>query len=384
MIASQQYFKINMLNFLQKENQKQTDNITKKTPKSQAREWFDAVIVAVAAAVLVRWCIVEACTIPTPSMEGTLLVGDFLFVSKLHYGARTPQTPLQIPLTHQNIWGTNTPSFASWLQLPSYRLPALSKVQRNDVVVFNYSGKDEDFLPVDVRTNFIKRCIALPKDTLEISDMKVYVNGKLSSMTAQMQSGYYVLARDVISENAFQLVGISDYRSAPNGYFINATAEAARNLRNVPSVDDVIPIKQPKGKGNEKVFPFSILFEWNLDNFGALVVPAKDMRIVLDEKNIALYESVILRHENNQNAKIEKGKLYIDNQEIKTYTFKQNYYFMLGDNRHNSDDSRIWGFVPESHIVGKALWVWWSMNPEGKLTDIFSRIRWSRIGNTIN
>jgi signal peptidase I len=373
-----------MLNFLQNKNSKQADNITQKKPKSQAREWFDAVIVAVAAAVLVRWCIVEACTIPTPSMEGTLLVGDFLFVSKLHYGARTPQTPLQIPLTHQNIWGTNTPSFASWLQLPSYRLPAFSKVQRNDVVVFNYSGKDEDFLPVDVRTNFIKRCVALPKDTLEISDMKVYVNGKLSSMPAQMQSGYYVLARDVISESAFQLVGISDYRSAPNGYFINATAESARNLRNVPSVDDVIPIKQPKGKGNEKVFPFSILFEWNLDNFGALVVPAKDMTIVLDEKNLTLYESIILRHENNQTAKVEKGKLYIDNQEVKTYTFKQNYYFMLGDNRHNSDDSRIWGFVPESHIVGKALWVWWSMNPEGELTDIFSRIRWSRIGSAIN
>ncbi len=371
-----------MLKFLQKKS-KDEGVAARKPQKSQAREWFDAVIVAVAAAVLVRWCVVEACTIPTPSMESTLLVGDFLFVSKLHYGARTPQTPLQIPLTHQNIWGTNTPSFVSWLQLPTYRLPAFSEVKRNDAVVFNYPGKDEDFLPVDLRTNFIKRCVALPADTLEIADMKVYVNGKLQNSPVQMQSGYYVLARDVISESAFQLVGITDYRSAPNGYFINTTAEAARNLRNVPSVDDVIPVKQPRGKGNEKVFPFSALFEWNLDNFGAVVVPAKGMTITADEKNLALYESVILRHEGNTNAKIENGKLYLDNLVATNYTFKQNYYFVLGDNRHNSDDSRIWGFVPENHIIGKALWVWWSMNPEGGFTDLLGRIRWSRIGKSI-
>jgi signal peptidase I len=316
-------------------------------------------------------------------MEGTLMVGDFLFVSKLHYGARTPQTPLQIPLTHQNIWGTTTNSFVDWVQLPMFRLPALSSIKRNDVVVFNYSGIDEHKLPVDMRTNFIKRCVALPNDKIEIAETKLYINGKLVENPPTAQSSYYVVAKDVIPEKAFRFVGINDVHSAPNGYYINANAISARTLQSVPSIEDVVPIKDVKGRGSEKIFPFSALYEWNLDNFGALIVPAANMTMEMNEKNVALYESIILQHEGNEKAEVKDNKLYINGLLIKEYTFKQNYYFMLGDNRHNSDDSRIWGFVPENHIIGKAILVWWSIEPEGGFLDFFTRIRWDRIGKVI-
>ena len=354
-----------------------------KKSKSQLREWFDAIILAVLAASFVRWSVAEAITIPTPSMAGTIMVGDFLFISKLHYGARTPQTPLQIPLTHQTIWGTNTNAFLDWIQLPMFRLPAFSSIKRNDVVVFNYPGKDEEKLPIDMRTNFIKRCVALPTDKLEIAETKLYINGKVVENPIASQSSYYVIAKDVIPEKAFRLVGIDDIHSAPNGYYIHASAANARALQHVPSIEDVIPIKDVKGKGSEKIFPFSAFYEWNLDNFGALLVPAKGMKLAMTEQNVALYESILLQHEGLVGATVKDNKLYINTEQIKEYTFKQNYYFMMGDNRHNSDDSRVWGFVPENHITGKALWVWWSIEPEGGLLDFFTRVRWERIGNKV-
>lgn len=362
------------------------DNKNTKTQKtkSQAREWFDAIIIAVLAASVVRWGVAEAITIPTPSMQGTIMVGDFLFVSKLHYGARTPQTPLQIPLTHQTIWGTNANAYLDWIKLPMFRFPAFSSIKRNDVVVFNYSGKDEEKLPIDMRTNFIKRCVALPNDKLEISETKLYINGKVTENPIASQSSYYVIAKDVIPEKAFRLVGIDEVHSAPDGYFVHASAASARTLQSVPSVEDVIPIKDVKGRGSEKIFPYSVLYEWNLDNFGTLTVPAEGMTMEMNEKNVALYESVILQHEDVVGATVKNNKLYINDLLVKEYTFKQNYYFMMGDNRHASDDSRVWGFVPENHITGKAVWIWWSINPEGGLLDFFSRIRWDRIGNNID
>ncbi len=361
-----------------------TDNKTTQKSKSQAREWFDAIIIAVLAASVVRWGVAEAITIPTPSMQGTIMVGDFLFVSKLHYGARTPQTPLQIPFTHQTIWGTNANAYLDWIKLPMFRFPAFSSIKRNDVVVFNYAGKDESKLPIDMRTNFIKRCVALPNDKLEISETKLYINGKVTENPIASQSSYYVIAKDVIPEKAFRLVGIDDVHSAPDGYFVHASAASARTLQSVPSVEDVIPIKDVKGRGSEKIFPYSALYEWNLDNFGALTVPAEGMTMEMNEKNVALYESVILQHEGVVGAIVKDNKLYINGLLVKEYTFKQNYYFMMGDNRHDSDDSRVWGFVPENHITGKAVWIWWSINPEGGLLDFFSRIRWDRIGNNID
>src|SRR5687768_10770235 len=179
-------------------------------PKSKVREWWDAILFAVVAATLIRWLIMEAYTIPTPSMENSLLVGDFLFVSKFHYGTRTPKTPLQIPLTHQKIWFTEIPSYLDWIQLPQYRLPGFSEVKRGDVVVFNVPGMYENNwglyesqwkkYPVDLKTNYIKRCMALPGDVIEIKDRQVYVNGEATPNPPQMQYNYTVFAKDEINQ----------------------------------------------------------------------------------------------------------------------------------------------------------------------------------------
>jgi signal peptidase I len=354
-----------------------------KSTKSQTREWFDAIIFAVLIASIVRWGIAEAITIPTASMEGTIMAGDFLFISKLHYGARTPQTPLQIPFTHQTIWGTTTNAYVEWLQLPMYRMPAISTVQRNDIVAFNYSGINESMLPIDMRTHFIKRCVALPNDKIEIIQTKLYINDKLVENPSTAQSSYYVHTKDIISEKEFHLLNIHSIHTAPDGYLIHATAKQAKALESLSAVEDIIPIKDEKGRGSVKIFPYSPLYAWNLDNFGAMIIPSAGMKIEMTEKNVALYESLLLKHENNIGATIQNNKFYINGILVKEYVFKHNYYFMLGDNRHDSDDSRVWGLVPESHLIGKAMLIWWSMNPEGGFLDFFSRIRWERIGNTL-
>ena len=172
-------------------------------PKSKVREWWDAILFAVVAATLIRWLIMEAYTIPTPSMENSLLVGDFLFVSKFHYGTRTTTTPLQVPLTHQKIWFTNIPSYLEWIKLPQYRLPGLTHVKRNDVVVFNVPPRalnDEIDYPIDLKTNYIKRCVAIAGDTLVIKDRKVYTNGELQENHPEVQYSYQVTTDDDISD----------------------------------------------------------------------------------------------------------------------------------------------------------------------------------------
>jgi signal peptidase I len=354
-------------------------NLKATSRKKQTREWFDAIIFAVLAATFVRWCVVEPCNIPTPSMAGTLKIGDFVMVSKFHYGIRTPKTLLQIPLTHQTIWGTNKDAYVDWIQLPMWRLPAISQVKRNDVVVFNYPGNDEEKLPIDMRTIFIKRCVGIPNDKFEVIGGRIYIQDKPAENPPNLQSSYYVVSKEIIPTKTFNLVGIDEVYAAPNGFYVNATVSSAKNLQNVTGIEDVIPSIDVKGNGSEKIFPFSGLYQWNLDNFGALVVPAKDMTITIDEKSLALYESVIRKHEDNEKVEIKNNSLYINDLLVKEYTFKQNYYLMFGDNRHNSDDSRMWGFVPENHIIGKAMWTLWSISPEGDWLDFFSRVRWERI-----
>jgi signal peptidase I len=367
--------------------ERQTANQTPKKqasrpPKSNTREWVDAILLATVTVIMVQWGLASFSAIPTPSMEGTLLRGDFLLVSKIHYGARLPITPLQMPLTHQTIWKTGIPSYLDWLQLPYFRFPAISSVQRNDVVVFNYPGKDEARFPIDQRTPFVKRCVGLPNDKIALKEMKLYVNDELAVQPAKLQSSYYILSDKPIAESAFALLNITDIRSAPNGYVVNTDALTAKKINQLPDVKEVIMMKDAKNNPSDNVFPYAEEFPWNMDNFGDLIVPAKNMTIPLDKKNVLLYESVLLRHEGNENAEVKNGQFYINNQLVQSYTFKQNYYFMLGDNRHNSDDSRVWGFVPENHILGKAIAIWWSLRPDTN-ADLFDRIRWDRIGKSI-
>jgi signal peptidase I len=364
--------------------------------KSATREWFDSVLFAVVAATLIRWLFLEAYTIPTGSMEKTLLIDDFLFVSKMHYGSRTPKTILQMPLTHQKIWFTDIPSYLTWIQLPNFRLPGFTHVKNGDVVVFNYPGNPDNpsdtyggynLYPVDLRTNYIKRCIGTPGDVLEIRDEQVYVNGKAMPMPFKSQQSYILEATTDINEKIFRKYEITEvsqgYPTDKNTiqYQISATADAVKELKSMSFVRQISPLGLAKGDSTSQfyseTFPHNHrLFAWNRDNFGPLTVPKEGVTIQLDEKNIATYKNVITIYDGNKNAKYENGKIKIDGNVVTSYTFKQDYYFMMGDNRHGSDDSRFWGFVPADHIVGKAVFIWMSIDKNG---SILNKIRWNRL-----
>lgn len=360
-------------------------------PKSVAREWADAIVFAVVAATLIRWLIMEAYTIPTPSMENSLLVGDFLFVSKFHYGTRTPKTPLQIPLTHQKIWFTEIPSYVEWIQLPQYRLPGISEVKRGDVVVFNVPGMMENNwglppsqwkkYPTDLKTNYIKRCVGLPGDVFEIKDRQVYANGTAVENHPGMQYSYVVTAKDEINDRnleKFDLAG-DDVRlirktksneAVYQMFLTDAVVAEMRKLTYIVSVE-LIP-------SEGETFPHSGLFsKWTGDNFGKLTIPKEGWTIQVNDSTLALYGTTITDYDHNSEAAIKDGKLLIDGKEVTSYTFKQNYYFMMGDNRHNSHDSRYWGFVPEDHIVGKGFFIWLSIDRDR------GGIRWNRFFNLI-
>ena len=350
-----------------------------KKKKSFAREWGDAILFAVIAASLIRWATFEAYTIPTPSMEKTLLVGDFLFVSKLHYGPRTPMTPLQVPLTHQTIWGTNIPSYSDAIQLKSYRLPGFSEVKRNDVVVFNYPP--EEHHPADLRTNYIKRCIGIAGDSIEIRDMQVYINGQAAENPEKMQFKYFLSTEQRLSEKFFLERDITDVIQWQGGYIVDTSPEKAKALASLDFIKEAMLLKDEPGKGDAEVFPHvPSKYEWNKDNFGPLYIPKEGATVAITPETLPFYEKVITGYEHNDNAEVRDGKLYIDGKEATSYTFKQDYYFMMGDNRHNSLDSRYWGFVPADHIVGKAVLIWMSTDPYGGFLD---KIRWSRLFKTI-
>ncbi|WP_026464789.1 signal peptidase I [Adhaeribacter aquaticus] len=360
-------------------NKNTTASTQPKAPKGFFREWGDAILFAVVAATLIRWATFEAYVIPTPSMEKSLLVGDYLFVSKLHYGPRTPKTPLQVPLTHQTIWGTDIPSYSEAIQLKQFRFPGFSSIKNNDVVVFNYPP--EDHHPVDLRTNYIKRCIGIAGDKIEIRDMQVYVNGKRAEDPVQMQYLYLITAKDAITDKVFTDKSISEYGAVQGGYYAYTTPAIAKELSSLEFISSVKVWKDSAGVADPQVYPnLPSRFKWNKDNYGPIYLPKKGETIQLDSLTIPLYETIIRKYEDNQNVELKGDKLFIEGKEQQSYTFKQNYYFMMGDNRHNSLDSRFWGLVPEDHIVGKAVLIWMSANPNGGVTG---KIRWNRIFNII-
>lgn len=371
--------------------------MAKKKKKSASREWWDSILFAVIAATIIRGLLIEAYTIPTPSMERSLLVDDFLFVSKVAYGPRTPQTILQVPLTHQKIWFTNVPSYLSWVQLPYYRLPGFKKIKNNDVVVFNYPGTplrpDEyggfDKYPVDLRTNYIKRCVAIPGDVFELKQGVVHINGEVLPEVKGTQKYYDIEFNTNPNERIFEKaeVEVKGRRAGDNGkyyYRLNATEEGLNEIKSYDFVTNVYPDILAVGDTTNiygTAYPYySSLFPNNRDNFAAVTIPKKGMTIQLDEGNIAMYGSVITTFDRNKNAEIRDGKVYLDGQQITEYTFNQDYYFMMGDNRNESDDSRFWGFVPEDHVVGKASFIWMSINSDG---SFLNKIRWNRLFSRI-
>ncbi|MCZ2486177.1 signal peptidase I [Aquirufa antheringensis] len=384
---------------------------TKETPKIQKsafREWLDSVAFAVVAATLIRFFVFEAYTIPTPSMEGSLMVGDFLFVSKLHYGVRTPKTPLQLPLTHQKIWFTNIPSYLRWLDLPIYRLPGFSSVKQGDAVVFNVPNFEEDGdAPVDLRTFYVKRCVATPGDVLEVRDQQVLVNGKAMENPVRMQHPIFMKTKENLEEKFFETYGI---RNAPDasydsadwlplaepdsqnvlwGYKLNTSKAMMEEMQALPfnKTFDTNLFKDPKGVTFVDIFPHdTTLYKWNRDFYGPLKVPAKGLTVPLTPGNVALYSEAIQKYEGNKNVVVSGYQISIDGKAITSYTFKQDYYFMMGDNRHNSADSRFWGFVPSDHIVGKAFFVWMSIDANKPLFSwkFWEIIRWNRLFRFVN
>ncbi len=380
-----------------------------KPQKSALREWFDSVLFAVVAATLIRWLFMEAFTIPTPSMERSLMVGDFLFVSKLHYGTRTPKTLLQVPLTHQKIWGTEIPSFSTAIQLPQYRLPGFTHVKNGDVVVFNFPPPEpgQREYPVDLKTNYIKRCIGIPGDVIEVRHRQVFVNDKAFENPPRMQMTYFLKTKNTDLGDSFfrEYDIINDLRdpsqptynwqpveemndstktSRLTGYRVNTTPENIEKLKKMPWCEAVIAYDEERPiepQVYSQVYGGPKL-TWTIDHFGPLTVPKKGVTIQLDEKNIALYGVVIQKYEDNEKVILLDKSISINGQAITSYTFKQDYYFMMGDNRHNSLDSRFWGFVPADHIVGKAVFIWMSIDPNP--ATIWNKIRWNRLFRIIS
>jgi signal peptidase I len=356
--------------------------------KSKTREWIDAVLFAVIAATIIRTFFFEAFTIPTPSMEKTLMVGDFLFVSKMHYGARTPMTPLGVPFTHQELPIFGGKSYSEAWKLPYYRLPGFSTIKNNDIVVFNYPMEDDR--PVDKQTHYIKRCVGIGGDTIKIIDRVVYINGKQAMIPSKSQYIYDIQTdgseinevalrkMDVTDGGRIRMDGTNQYWNGQYRFCLTDTN--AKSIKNMSIVKYMQVMNQPHGQYDPSIFPQDPQFSWNVDNFGPLYIPKEGATINLTPQNISFYRRAIAVYEGNK-LEERNGKFYINGNEASKYTFKMNYYFMMGDNRHNSADSRFWGFVPEDHIVGKAVFIWMSWDSNG---SFLGKIRWSRLFNIIH
>ena len=376
--------------------------------KTKSKEWFDAIIFAVIAATVIRVFFIEAYTIPTGSMEKSLLIGDFLFVSKVNYGARIPMTPVAFPFAHHTMPITGTKAYWDGVQWKYRRLPGMQEIKRNDVVVFNFpdgdtvalEAQDRDYYemvrsvgreaiasqytivsrPVDKRENYIKRCIGISGDVLSMSNGLVSVNGKPEPMKITGQIDYTVKFKTTdVNFQVFENMGFIIERDimaiSQDSYNFVGTPEQMEEVKKLDFVVSVTTRTAAPGAQEPSVFPQDPNRKWNADNWGPIQIPKKGWTVKLDSVSMPLYKRAIEVYEGNKVEKVAGGWL-INGQKANSYTFKMDYFWMMGDNRHNSLDSRYWGFVPEDHVVGKALFIWMSYDTNG---SFFSKIRWNRL-----
>ncbi len=361
-------------------NKKKTDGV--KPKKSKTREWVDALLFAVIASTIIRGLLFSAYAIPSGSMEGTELTGDYLFVSKFSYGPRMAFTPISIPFLEPTVYGIKT--YWDGIKLPYLRLPGLGDPKKGDIVVFNKPEEADPSYnrPVDARTTLIKRCQAIPGDVLTIVNAQVYINGKAANNAPDAQTSYTVITDGKeINPQLFQDLNITVIQqSAADTYQMIIPNKNLATLKSYSNVKSVVPYIQPAGQYDPEIFPHNEHFKWNMDNFGPLTLPKKGWIIKLNDSTLVLYRRAIELYEHNK-VEGSGNDITINGKKTDSYTFKLNYYWMMGDNRHDSLDSRFWGYVPEDHIIGKALITWMSID---STQDVFHKVRWNRILKPIN
>ena len=398
-------------------------------PKSSSGEWTSSILFAIVAATLVHTYFMQPFVIPTSSLEKTLLKGDFLLVSKFHYGARIPMTAVSAPMVHDTLPKFNTPSYLAddlnkdgWknkLSFPYMRIPGFQKIKRNDIVVFNWpadssysmgvNNPDRKYLkPIDKKTNYVKRCVGIAGDSLELRDGYVFINGKQTVLPdrAKTQFKYTVISKKFLTHKYIEEeIGSVEYlrfykinkdiarkrydiKNAPefpgdstsfligqNGlltidnpdlkttdrYIINMSTEEKEKLEKNQSITSIIRNIKPKGEREASIFPKYSDYKWNGDNFGPIYIPEAGKTVDINKQVLPLYKDIITEYEGN-NLNIDGDNIYINGALATTYTFKQDYYWMMGDNRQNSLDARYWGYVPFDHVVGKPVFVWMSIS----------------------
>ncbi len=372
-------------------------------PRTSAGEWVSSILFAVVAATIVHTYFMQPYTIPTSSLEKTLLVGDFLFVSKFHYGARTPITPVSLPMVHDTIPVLKTRSYVKGPEYPYFRIPGFEDIERNDIVVFSWPVdtlidiqrpfKGSYIKPLDKKTNYVKRCVGLPGDSLEVRDGYVFINGKENDLPdrAKLQFGYFVRTSGRISDgilkNRYDITDDYQYYQNDNVYYFKAISEeAAKKLQNHPSVISMERALAPAGKYDQNAFPNNPKYSWNTDNFGPIYIPEAGKTVAITPESIPFYRQIIEVYEGRElgiDNKISQSgtQVLLNGEPITEYTFKMDYYWMMGDNRSNSQDARMWGYVPFNHVVGKPVFVWFSWNSHGQ--GISNKIRWNRLFTTV-